>query len=91
MDRAYYSQRIGRGPLANPTIEDVAGPDDPQYRTEHLDANGSEDRRCSRAKGRVGVAVVSSSDMPAVGATGSMDIGQVTAARVRAQPAKFEG
>ena len=24
MDRAYYSQRIGRGPLANPTIEDVA-------------------------------------------------------------------
>ena len=24
VDRAYYSQRIGRGPLANPTIEDVA-------------------------------------------------------------------
>lgn len=24
MDRAYYSQRIGRGPLANPTIEDLA-------------------------------------------------------------------
>lgn len=24
MNRAYYSQRIGRGPLANPTIEDVA-------------------------------------------------------------------
>jgi hypothetical protein len=23
VDRAYYSQRIGRGPLANPTIEDV--------------------------------------------------------------------
>ena len=23
MDRAYYSQRIGRGPLANPTIEDL--------------------------------------------------------------------
>ena len=24
MDRAYYSQRIGRGPLAKPTINDVA-------------------------------------------------------------------
>ena len=24
MDRAYFSQRIGRGPLANPTIEDLA-------------------------------------------------------------------
>jgi hypothetical protein len=24
VNRAYYSQRIGRGPLANPTIEDVA-------------------------------------------------------------------
>jgi hypothetical protein len=24
MDRAYYSQRIGRGPLPNPTIEDIA-------------------------------------------------------------------
>ena len=24
MDRAYYSQRIGRGPLANPTIQDLA-------------------------------------------------------------------
>jgi hypothetical protein len=24
MDRAYYSQRIGRGPLAKPTIEDLA-------------------------------------------------------------------
>jgi hypothetical protein len=24
VDRAYYSQRIGRGPLANPTIEDLA-------------------------------------------------------------------
>jgi hypothetical protein len=24
VDRAYYSQRIGRGPLANPAIEDVA-------------------------------------------------------------------
>lgn len=24
MDRSYYSQRIGRGPLANPTINDVA-------------------------------------------------------------------
>lgn len=24
MERAYYSQRIGRGPLANPTIEDLA-------------------------------------------------------------------
>jgi hypothetical protein len=24
MDRAYYSQRIGRGPLADPTIEDLA-------------------------------------------------------------------
>jgi hypothetical protein len=24
MDRAYYSQRIGRGPLANPTVEDIS-------------------------------------------------------------------
>lgn len=24
VDRAYYSQRIGRGPLANPTVEDLA-------------------------------------------------------------------
>jgi hypothetical protein len=24
MDRAYYSQRIGRGPLVNPTIDDLA-------------------------------------------------------------------
>ena len=24
MDRTYYSQRIGRGPLANPTVEDLA-------------------------------------------------------------------
>ena len=24
VDRAHYSQRIGRGPLANPTIEDLA-------------------------------------------------------------------
>ena len=24
MDHAYYSQRTGRGPLANPTVEDIA-------------------------------------------------------------------